>query len=276
MGGGGPAPPDLSQEYTGELSAKAKLAPQVFQTESQFDPQYGNLNLANVSNVLTGSSDPGPAGYLGFMKDVAATTNADQATSQGQQAQGNIGNATRFGPQGVAALMAADPGEASIMSGLTASAADQANAGTSLSPAQNRQVEQSVREGQAARGMGFGPADAYGEALGVSQYGTNLWQQRAQTAGAIAGQRYSQYTAPAVNWAAGGPNNSATQYALGQGYGISSSIGPKLFGSDINAQNTFDTSYNGQVNQSIAKQNSIGGLIGGGISSLGKLYGSIL
>lgn len=339
-GGGNPAPPDLYNEYSGELNAKAALAPQVFGTESQFDPQYGNLNLSDMSNFLMGSpggqqpvqqtsSTPGfmdtttglfqtsdtpqnnnfqvggtgggqflpdklvpftqtntntvmegtPAspGYLGLMGQVDTAVNQQQAQSQAQQAQGTISNLQTLGPAGVSALMAADPQNAALVNNMTNEANTQVAAGTSLDPAQQRLVQQSVRQGQAARGQGFGSADTYGEALGVSQYGQNLWQQRLANAGSVAQQRYGMYTAPGASFAAAQPNTNAQQSALGQGYGISSSVGPKLFGSDINANDLFNTSYNASVNQSIASQNqssaetSAGVSAGAGLASAGIL-----
>jgi hypothetical protein len=50
--------------------------------------------------------------------------------------------------------------------------------GDQLSPSQRRNIAQSVRAGQAARGMGLGPSDVYEEAIQTSGYGDILRQQR--------------------------------------------------------------------------------------------------
>lgn len=55
MGSGGGAPQrDLYAETSGELNAKANLAPKVFATEAQFRPQYNALDLTSIDQLLNG------------------------------------------------------------------------------------------------------------------------------------------------------------------------------------------------------------------------------
>lgn len=309
-GGSAPPPPDLNAETAGELAAKTAAAPAVFGAEAQYDPQYANLNLADLSDTLLGSpagtrqqqvstSTPGfinpqtgafsttnpgrdvpftetgvtnetvntPAspGLLNLEGQVNTITNQQAAQSQGQQAAGNIGNLNQYGQAGVSALMGLDPQTAQLMQSMTDQAQQGVDAGTGLTPAQMRQVSQTVRQGQADRGLGYGPVDQYQEALGVSQYGTQLQQLRMQQAQSVAAQRSGMYGAPISGLITNAPNNFSAG-ALNQAYGISSNVGPKLFGSDLNAQDTFNTAYNGAVSQANSGANNSSALIGAGIS----------
>lgn len=54
----GPAPVNYGQETTDTLNAQVKLAPQLLQSEQQYDPQYSSLAVNDLANVLNGT----PAG----------------------------------------------------------------------------------------------------------------------------------------------------------------------------------------------------------------------
>lgn len=338
-GGGAPANRDLYAETSGELTAKANLAPQVFATESQYDPQYAGLNLSTMDTFLNGSpggstqrqftdnvsgfrnsqtgefvaGDTAPAwqprgggnwtrtgpnpgqwgggvsnvdpwtpfvqqnldtrtintpasrGYLGLASDVNTAADAMTAASNTRQRASNISDAANLGPQATQALMAADPQQAQLMQSITDNAQQGMDAGTNLTPAQMRLVQQSVRQGQSARGQGFGNADTYGEAMGVSQYGQQLQQQRIANAGSAAQQRFQYYGAPAMNMATAPGANNGNQY-LSQGYGISSAVGPKLFGSDINANDIANSNFNAANARNISDANNSAALTSAGIS----------
>ena len=123
--------------------------------------------------------------------------------------------------------------------------------------------------------MGFGPADQYGEALGVSQFGQQMLQQRIQNAQSVAGQRQQFYGGPATAYAMQQPQQYGNSY-LQQGYGISSSVGPKLFGSDINAQNAYDTALNAQTSAYNTQQNNSAAVTGAGVSGAAALGAAAL
>jgi hypothetical protein len=65
----------------------------------------------------------------------------------------------------------ADPELAALLDQITAQAGTELGSGASLDPQLMRLFTQGIRGGQAARGLGLGPADAYMEGLGVTQFG---------------------------------------------------------------------------------------------------------
>jgi hypothetical protein len=114
-----------------------------------------------------------------------------------------------------------------------AMAQDEALLGNQLSPSQRRLIQQSVREGQSARGMVRGPSAVYEEAIGTSEYGDKIQQQRFDRAlAAMNSNPYYQYTGKmqpnynqlvydnsmgkdvaSTNW-----NYAADQYLAGEAY----------------------------------------------------------
>jgi hypothetical protein len=334
MGGGGGAPalPDYYQMTSGELTAKSNLAPSVYATEAQFDPQYTNLGVSNLSSAVLGTpassrqvpvtttknvfrntqtgelSDTLPAwnpggvgidrsggsagllnqtnpwvpyqlqntdyntvttpaapGLLDLTSRVSSGADAIAAASGTRQRTAQIGDVSNLGPDAINALMTQDPWTAMLMQQLTGQASGDLSFGSNLTPAQMRLVQQSVRQGQAARGMGYGPSDVYGEALGVSQFGNQLLQQRIGTAQSVAQQRQQLYGAPALALTTQ-PAAPNYQPYLSGGAGITGSIGPKLFGTDFNASDVANAGFNAQNARYISGQNNAAALTGAGIS----------
>lgn len=244
-----------------------------FSTDPSALPNYtGNNWTATSRPVVTMTTEktaatPGLVGLMGQL-NTAANTQAEQ--SQQSQTGATVANMAKYGAPGVSAIMNADPGETGLMNSLVNQATAGVNAGYGLTPQQMTLAQQSARQAQAAQGFGYGPSDAYAEALGVSQYAQNLYNQRMATGQNVAGQQYSQYTAPAMNLASQTPQNYAAPY-FSNGYNVSSNVGPKLFGSDINAQDTYNTAYNAQMSQYNSAQNNAAALTGSGISAAAGL-----
>lgn len=68
--------------------------------------------------------------------------------------------------------------------------------GTQLTPEQQRQVDQAIRSGQLARGMGYGQGDVNREAVATSLEGQNLLNQRQSKASQMLAQEYQRVGNP--------------------------------------------------------------------------------
>lgn len=183
---GTPNASKVGRDYAGLLSAWQQGMPQVLSTATQYSPQFTDLALANNNRWWQGSDGTPGAAQL-FSDTIVPLMN--DANSQTRAS--NLADLTALGPEAAAAMMNADPSNRALLDLLTSQATSELGLGSSLDPSQMRLVEQSVRSGQAARGMGYGPADAYGETLGVSAFGNALKQQRVGNANSVVSLRNS-------------------------------------------------------------------------------------
>ena len=78
----------------------------------------------------------------------------------------------------MAGLRLADPTNADLLDQLSQVTGSDLTRDNQLDPNQNRIVEQSSRTGAAARGMGFGPADAFRETFAKLDFGDKLRDKR--------------------------------------------------------------------------------------------------
>lgn len=267
--------PGFINNVTGEFVA-GDTPPNAVSGKKGAKPQLGQwVPSTQQSNTPVTVNTPATPGLLDLAGDVSKRADEMAAASATRQRTGNVSDLATLGPDAVKALMSSDPQTAMLMNQLAGQASGDLASGTNLTPAQMRLVQQDVRQGQSARGMGFGPADMYGEALGVSQFGQGLLQQRIGNASQVASQRYAMYGAPANNLLSQNPQPYGNQF-LQTGYGISSGIGPHLFGTDMNAENVASTAYNGQVAAANSANNSAAALNGAGISAGAAIGGSVL
>lgn len=100
-------------------------------------------------------------------------------------------------PGAAQAIGDANPGQAGLLSRLTQQASEGLDAGANLGPLQPLALN-SLRGGQAARGLGYGPGDALNESMGVAQFGNQLQQQRQGFASGVAGMQNQFVTQPAL------------------------------------------------------------------------------
>lgn len=138
-------------------------------------------------------------------------------------------------PGGVDALRKATPGASSLIDKLTQSASEQLNSGANLDPALRQVTEQSLRGGQAARGLGFGPSDAVTESTALTGLGNTLRQQRQGFAGSTAALGLSSYLPAAMQ--------------------MTGSAGPTIVNPSA-VYDMFNTAYNAKASSNIANQNA--------------------
>lgn len=121
----------------------ASLLRQQLASEQELGPQFAATRLKSMDTTLTGNSD-----QAGFVK------------------------------QYMQALRLADPDSAALLDTLTESATGEMALDNQMDPSQLRLVEQSGRSSAAARGMGFGPSDAFAESFAKLGYGDQLRDKR--------------------------------------------------------------------------------------------------
>lgn len=80
-----------------------------------------------------------------------------------------------------------NPEQTDLLRSLTSRAQEGLDAGANLDPALAHIFEQSVRGGQASRGLGFGPSDVLQESSALTEFANSLRQQRQDFAGEVAG-----------------------------------------------------------------------------------------
>jgi hypothetical protein len=121
------------------------------------------------------------------------------------------------------------------MDKLTGSANSDLDAGASLDPGLQQLSQQATRQGQAARGLGYGPGDAMQESMAMTQFGNQLRQQRQQNAMGVGDWATRLFTAPAMS--------------------LLQSTGPTIIPGGQN-YDVFNTAYNAQASADIANQNA--------------------
>ena len=135
-------------------------------------------------------------------------------------------------------------------------------------PSQRRESEQAVRSAQASRGLGFGPTDAFQEAMYLGDRQRNLFNERIAGASQAVGMNQAFYGDP---FAAilGRPSGSSAQGLVQQAQGF----GPQQVFDPYNQY--FGEAYASNANAAnaarIAGANNQAGIFGAGIGALGRM-----
>ena len=158
------------------------------------------------------------------------------------QRTADINDVATLGPQARAAMLAANPDQATLLAKLNSDANIGLDAGTGLTAAEQQQTQQASRAAFAARGMGGGNASVSDELLKQFQLGNQLQQQRQQFAQSVMGSNASVVGDPFQQIL--GRTSGAIQTAQG----IGQQAGPSLFNPE-SALSASITSGNTQAQQ---------------------------
>jgi hypothetical protein len=190
-----PDVPSISSTYKQMLNAQTKYAPQILDLNQQYGPQYTALSLKNLATYLNGAN--GTPGFLDQYQNsiMPALTSAQNAANSATRTAG-VNDAQRLTPSLIALARSANPQAAGLLDTVTSNTSRDLGYGTELTPAERVQLRQSVRGGQAARGLGFGPGDVFDESMAETGAGQNLYQQRMGSAQTVAQMLQSFYTNP--------------------------------------------------------------------------------
>jgi len=234
----------------------------------------GVVNLPGNYTPVAAPMPSGPAvrpqsisspGLLDIINRSAAPLAQAQATSTSVTRGANVADLMRLGPQAVAAANAADPENAKLLASMTSDAQRGLDLGTNMDPAQSRQALQMTLNSRNGMLGGTGTAGDFSTALGLSSFGQQLKQMRQQYAGNVFNQRGTYYGNAINNIMNGGSvvnplSGVGSMFTMGQG-------GPRLFGSDINAQQTYSDALNASNAKSIASANNSAAMTSAGISA---------
>lgn len=132
-----------SSEYGKLIDDLLAAQPDLLSAEETFGPQFTKTRIKNLDLAIRGDGE---------------TTGIPRLYLQG--------------------LRLADPTSAALLDSLTSTATNELALDNQLDPAQLRLVEQSGRASAAARGMGFGPSDAFAETFAKVGAGETLRDKR--------------------------------------------------------------------------------------------------
>jgi hypothetical protein len=139
------------------------------------------------------------------------------------QRAGDIADVQTLGLSAHDAMLAANPESAALLSRLNAQATQGLDAGSSLTPEEQRAMQQASRAAFAARGMGGGNGAVSDELLRQFDLGQQLLRQRQQFAGNVLGYNSAVVGDPFMQILGRGSN------AIGQAQGLGQNSGPSLF-----------------------------------------------
>ena len=249
------------------MKSQIELAPDQFAAKAQWDPQYVDLQNANVRRTLLGNGTA--PGLLDTLETISPRLQASSDAATSAQRERDVADVARLGSKATEAIRSANPELTALRARLMSDATAGLDAGTGLSAEETRQTQQRARAAASARGFGLGPSDAISEVLAR--------RSRGRPAGATPDVR------PAGGWIRGGQHDrpvhgdsgptvsggAAGQSLLGQGAGNIAAAGAQKFdpfsayGSDLN-----NTNYNADAAARIASGNATAGIIGAGLSAL--------
>jgi len=258
-----PAPRNYAAETRDTLQAQLDLAPQKYAAEAQFAPKYQALQLGLLKQATPE--------LLALYKDqIAPTMGEVEAAARSRSRAGDIADISTLGPQARAAIKAASPEQAALADTLTAQAQSGLNAGSRLTPEQQRMVEQQTRSGLAARGLAQGPSGALQEAVRSQMAGAGLQQQRQQQAMGALGASQGVY-GDVFQQVLGRPSQAfaGSQSFLGQAQGLNPG---QLFNPESQyAANIMSGNQQSQLAARTASAANTTALIGAGMSAASSL-----
>ena len=261
-----PPPRDPSEEYRQTLDTQIEYAPKLLELERQYAPQYAQLEVDTLAQTLPQLTQL----YAQYMPELAAA----EAQNRRAMIEGDLQTIKDYSED---VRMAVDPQRERLLSALSQRAEDDLALGYSISPGMEREFQQSVRAGQAARGFGYGTNDIAAEAAFTAGQKDAMRNQRSQFAANVVNLKASAGVDPFMallgrQSSAGGMIGGIGQQgqAMGQ-QGMQSAD----FGMNPYFQDLYNTNYNAQVNVAMANANASNAMKGALIGAAGSMAGSI-
>jgi hypothetical protein len=269
-----PAPRDLGQETKDTLQAEIDLAPQRYAAEAKYRGLYDQLDQQSIQNALYGSG--GNRGLLDiYFKDIAPQSQALERQAAAGQREADISAVEQLGPRATAAMRAVNPQQTALLDAITQQSTADVRSGYNLPPGLADVVNQSVRSGQAARGLGYGPADAYSETLARSDAANQWHGQNLDRGMRVAATNAATQTDPFL--AILGRPAATPQAAMGLlGGGQSQGLqGQSVYGrfdpTNAYAQDLYNTNFNAKAAANIAASNMKAGMVNAGVNLVGQM-----
>ena len=267
-----------SKELGLNVAAQTSVAPALLSGDQTYLPQFADL--ASRMQASTAQSQANTIASL--QPQLTATDTAAYNTAAHSTRAATVADLQEFSPGVAAAWRAANPGSATLLDQLNNSAQQGLDAGYNLTPQEQRQVQQNVRGAAAARGMGYGPADALQESQALTMQGEGLRNQRLAQAGSVASLNAS-VTPNSIATLTGMnvPQVTRAGALLPGAAQLNSGSAPSLFDpTNSYFQDLWSTNYNANAAANIATANNSAALWGGaakqGGSGMGSMAGMLL
>jgi len=158
-------------------------------------PAYKAQDLASALNLTRTEGNLQGAGALKALQNLLQMEGmvGGLEASRVSREQETVG---RFAPGVIDILNSYNPQSAALLAEMASQAQTDLAAGTTLSPAEMREVQQNVRAGQASRGMGYGRNDTFDEVLTLALTGREAQDRRRRFAGDVASMSSNFYGNP--------------------------------------------------------------------------------
>ena len=248
----------------------AKVGPRI-DLERTYRPQYTQLDLDQARMALTG--DKGDNGLLAIMGQYGPEMARINQSALTTQRAGDIADVQNLAGSSRSAYDALNPDGAALLKRINALRQDELADPFAMTASQRREAEQNVRGAQAARGMGYGPTDAFTESLYLGDRQRGLYNERMQNAAQTIGLNQAFYGDP-FQQILGRPSGTSAQGLYQQAAGI----GPQQVFDPYSSYygNAYNFNANAQNAANIAGANANAGILGAGIGALGTIGGGMM
>lgn len=248
----------------------AKVGPRI-DLERTYRPQYTQLDLDQARMALTG--DKGDNGLLAIMGQYGPEMARINHSALTAQRAGDIADVQNLAGSSRSAYDALNPEGAALLKRINALRQDELANPFAMTASQRREAEQNVRGAQAARGMGYGPTDAFTESLYLGDRQRGLYNERMQNAAQTIGLNQAFYGDP-FQQILGRPSGTNAQGLYQQAAGI----GPQQVFDPYSSYygNAYNFNANAQNAANIAGANANAGILGAGIGALGTIGGGMM
>ena len=262
-----PKPRSYAQETKESLQAQVDLADDLYAAEAEFRPKYSQLDV-DIAKSTTPQ-------LLDLYETTQDRLGAMDRRNLAAQREGDIEAIERLGGRARAALDAANPEQAALLSELNRQAQEDLAAGGNLSAFERREIQQSARAGQAARGLGYGLGDAAIESLAQLQGASARRRERQGFAQSMVGLNQATGADPFMA-ILGRPSSVSPAMAGGvvgqaQGFNAGQMFSPE----SAYAQNIYAGNQQQQLAARTASAANRAAMFGGVMKGLGSLGGGL-
>ena len=266
-GGGAQDPDPLLSEAKATINRYNKIAPLQLASINEFGPQFAKA----YGNTLA-------ATYEGTLNAYEHQISPALARVQSAQRASDIGDVATYGRASRDAILASNPDNAILLEMLNQQARGDLAAGSSLTPEEQRQMQQASRGAYAARGMSGSNSAVADELLRQYNLGAQRQAQRRQFATGVVGVNNAVVGDPFMQiLGRSGQSVNAANNLLQQGQGQVSQAGAgNLYDPFKDAYSTMFHNQDIAAAEKAAKMQMTGAIVGGALSGLGGAAGAAI
>ena len=263
-----PPPRNYGQETRDTLQAQVDLAPQLFESEARFRPQYADLERRMMLEQM--GVDPSKGLLQAYEEDFAPSMVRQKEAT----VKGDIDMLRQYGPELLEAQRAADPLADSLRQGIMESASEELEAGMGLTETEQRDLDQQILAGAADRGM-EGQASTFGDMISQRlSANRGIRQQRLANAANAYKMAPTDPLFALTGRASTTPAQAMAQFGSGN-FALNSS--PGLFDPESNyAGNIATQNYQGIMDANAASAANKASMTSGLFQGLGALGGGMM